>query len=86
MTHNILKSIAVLALGAMLLTAFRPMSKGEHELVGNWQYVKSTVAIHWDDPAPFHDSAATNISPPTIWTGIRRLNYIQPFLPLNSRQ
>lgn len=58
MTHNILKSLAVLALGAMLLTAFRPMSKGEHELVGNWQYVKSTVAIHWDDPAPFHDSAA----------------------------
>ena len=32
--------------------------KGEHELVGNWQYVKSAVAIHWDDPAPFHDSAA----------------------------
>ncbi len=58
MHHHIIKSLVVLALGAMLLTAFCPMSKGEHELVGSWQYVKSAVAIHWDDPAPFHDSAA----------------------------
>ena len=58
MQRHIIKIFTVIALGAMLLTAFRPMSKGEHELVGNWQYVKSTVAIHWDAPAPFHDSAA----------------------------
>jgi hypothetical protein len=58
MQHHIIKSLALLALGAMLLTAFRPMPKGEHELVGSWQYVKSAVAIHWDNPAPFHDSAA----------------------------
>ena len=58
MKHHIIKSLAAIALGAMLLTAFRPMPKGEHELVGSWQYVKSAVAIHWDNPAPFHDSAA----------------------------
>ena len=58
MQHHIIKSLAALALGAMLLTSFRPMPKGEHELVGSWQYVKSAVAIRWDDPAPFHDSAA----------------------------
>lgn len=58
MQRHIIKIFTVIALGAMLLTAFRPMSKGEHELVGNWRYVKSTVAIHWDAPAPFHDSAA----------------------------
>ena len=58
MTHHIIKSLAALALGAMLLTSLRPMPKGEHELVGSWQYVKSAVAIRWDDPAPFHDSAA----------------------------
>jgi hypothetical protein len=58
MQHHIIKSLAAIVLGAMLLTAFRPMPKGEHELVGSWQYVKSAVAIHWDNPAPFHDSAA----------------------------
>jgi len=58
MKYPIIKSLAVLIVGAMLLTAFRPMPKGENELVGSWQYVKSAVAIHWDDPAPFHDSAA----------------------------
>ena len=60
MQHHIIKSLVAIALGAMLLTSFRPMPKGEHELVGNWQYVKSAVAIHWDNPAPFHDSAAQN--------------------------
>ena len=60
MQHHIIKKLSVFALGAMLLTAFRPMPKGEHELVGSWQYVKSAVAIHWDNPAPFHDSAAQN--------------------------
>ena len=64
MKPHIIKSLAVLALGAMLLTAFRPMPKGEHELVGNWQYVKSAVAIHWDDPAPFHDSSAQDEEKP----------------------
>ena len=34
MKHHIIKSLAAVALGAMLLTAFRPMLKGEHELVG----------------------------------------------------
>ena len=71
MQHHIIKSLLfsaslskvhrtffTLAMGAMLLTSFRPMPKGEHELVGSWQYVKSAVAIHWDNPAPFHDSAA----------------------------
>ena len=52
------RTFFTLALGAMLLTSFRPITKGEHELVGSWQYVKSAVAIHWDDPAPFHDSSA----------------------------
>ena len=64
MTHHIIKSLAALALGAMLLTSFRPMPKGEHELVGSWQYVKSAVAIRWDDPAPFHDSAAKDEEKP----------------------
>jgi hypothetical protein len=41
MQHHIIKSLAAIALGAMLLPAFRPMPKGEHELVGSWQYVKS---------------------------------------------
>ena len=77
MQHHIIKSLLfsaslskvhrtffTLALGAMLLTSFRPMPKGEHELVGSWQYVKSAVAIHWDDPAPFHDSAAKDEEKP----------------------
>ncbi len=64
MKHHIIKSLAAVALGAMLLTAFRPMLKGEHELVGSWQYVKSAVAIHWDDPAPFHDSSAQDEEKP----------------------
>ena len=77
MQHHILKSLLfsaslskvhrtffTLAMGAMLLTSFRPMPKGEHELVGNWQYVKSAVAIRWDDPAPFHDSAAKDEEKP----------------------
>ena len=58
MQHHIIKSLAAFVMGALLLTAFRPMPKGEHELVSSWQYVKSAVAIHWGNPAPFHDSAA----------------------------